>query len=102
MRELSNIQKAVKYAESKGFREYTPSGLESYQKAWQFKIDDNEFVNVNFYDHASVRPDIDSLARYGIEIMHYYEDKLCARKDLYYAFKDLNFFKKVINRLLEI
>ncbi len=79
---------------SLGFREYTPSSLEDYNRAWQLSLKKrNEHINVNWYnfDQCDRLPEVEL----------YKQRKKYVEKTLFYSFDSWEGIIKLIENLLK-
>lgn len=89
-------EKLISRIEDLGFKEYKPGAHESYDRAWQLKLTEDSFINVNWYDF-----DREGLAHMHKfmnlpEIVVYTDNGKFAKQDHYYAFRSAkDIFRKI-------
>ena len=88
----------IKQIEKLGFKEYIPGSHESYDRAWQKKLNSNQFINVNWYDLGKIDP---KFAKEFPEIMHYKDMGGVARQDTYYSFTEVVEIVNILKGLLD-
>ncbi len=93
-----NKTKIIESAILAGFKEYTPSkaALEDYDQAWQLKLDDDCFINLNFWDHEKHARNIHGINSFELVYHHHNEDYALQLK--VYCWKDFGkSFRKIMN-----
>lgn len=87
-----------------GFKEYRPSSIEGYDRAWQKSLYDKDkeptkFINVNWYDHSKY-PNTPKNYISWPEVELYEDKGKYAKSTKFYAFRNKTDILNLIKELL--